>query len=161
MSTQDEEKKDPMATDDTDDKWIDEIHQKRKSLRDAADATTRERLEKEQIFETKLPALWAALDHELRRVVDVYNAQAGDAQVKVGTESPEYQFQRDRSRETGIRGAHGEGSAQPAQRRLVAQSLGNTYTYDLILDQAEIVVRAYDLKTLAKRILHPFFENIA
>lgn len=158
MSTQDEEKKDQMATDD---KWIDEIHQKRKSQRDAADASTRERLEKEQIFETKLPALWAALDHELKRVVDVYNAQAGDAQVKVGTDSPEYQFNATAPARLGYAAPTVRVQLNPAQRRLVAQSLGNTYTYDLILDQGEIVVRAYDLKTVAKRILHPFLENIA
>ena len=158
MSAQDEDRKNEMASDD---KWIDEIHQKRKSQRDAADATTRERLEKEQIFETKLPALWAALDNEMKRVVDVYNAQAGDAQVSVGTESPEYQFNATAPARLGYAAPTLRVQLNPAQRRLVAQSLGNTYTYDLILDQGEIVVRAYDLKTVAKRILHPFFENIA
>jgi hypothetical protein len=158
MSTQDEETKNEMASDDD---WIDEIHQKRKSQRDAADATARERLEKERIFETKLPALWEALDHELRRVVDVYNAQAGDAQVSVGAESPEYQFNATAPARLGYAAPTLRIQLQPAQRRLVAQSLGNTYTYDLILDQSEIVVRGYDLKAVAKRILHPFFENIA
>jgi hypothetical protein len=142
-----------------DDDWIDEIHQKRTSLRGAADAATRERLEKEQVFETKIPTIWAALDHELRRVVDVYNSQAGDARVKVG-DSPEYQFNATAPGKPGYAAPTLKAQLHPAQRRLVTQNLGNTYTYDLVLDQGEVAVKGYDLKSVAKRILHPFFENI-
>ena len=142
-----------------DDDWIDEIHQKRKSQRDAADAAAKERLEKEQTFETKIPTIWAALDHELRRVVDVYNSQAGDALVKVA-DSPDYQFNATAPGKPGYGAPTLKVQVHPAQRRLVAQNLGNTYTYDLVLDQGEVAVKGYDLKTVAKRILHPFFENI-
>jgi hypothetical protein len=142
-----------------DDDWIDEIHQKRNGLRGAADAATRERLEKAQIFERKLPTIWTALDHELRRVVDVYNSQAGDARVMVG-DSPEYQFNATAPGKPGYGAPTLKVQLHPAQRRLVAQNLGNTYTYDLVLDQGEVAVKGYDVKTVAKRILHPFFENI-
>jgi hypothetical protein len=143
----------------SDDDWIDEIHQKRNTLRGAADAATRERLEKEHIFETKIPTVWAALDREFRRVVDVYNAQAGDARVKVG-DSPDYQFNATAPGKPGYAAPMLKVQLHPAQRRLVAQNLGNTYTYDLVLDQGEVAVKGYDLKTVAKRMLHPFFENI-
>jgi hypothetical protein len=143
----------------SDDDWIDEIHQKRKSLRGAADTAARERLEKEQTFETKLPTIWAALDRELRRVVDVYNSQAGDAQVKVG-DSPDYQFNATAPGKPGYGPPMLKVQLHPAQRRLVAQNLGNTYTYDLVLDQGEVAIKGYDLKTVAKKILHPFFENV-
>ena len=143
-----------------DDDWIDEIHQKRKSLRDAADAAAKERLEKEQTFETKLPTIWAALDHELRRVVEVYNSQAGDARVTVG-DSPEYQFNATAPGKPGYAAPALKVQLHPAQRRLVTHNLGNTYTYDLVLDQGEVAVKGYDLKAVAKRILHPFFESIS
>ena len=92
-------------------------------------------------------------------MVDVYNSQAGDARVTVG-DSPEYQFNATAPGKPGYGPPTLKLQLHPAQRRLVTQNLGNTYTYDLVLDQGEVVVKGYDLKTVAKRILHPFFENI-